>query len=153
MTTTNRPLTAKQLAFVDNYIALNDGSKARIAAGYSTVNPENMAYQQLHNPRVLKAIAQKRSKQVERTEITSDLLISKAWSVINADDTPASAKLQGIQMLGKWLGHYVERKNISVSTTHVLTKLEGLSIEQLDALASTGDALAIEGQTEDIGPL
>ena len=153
MVTTNRPLTTKQMAFVDAYMLSGVGVTAIQTAGYDTKNAYAMASQLLKNTRVNAEIARRRSSQVKRTEVTSDMLISKAWSVINADDTPASAKLQGIQMLGKWLGHYVERKNISVSTTHVLTKLEGLSIEQLDALASTGDALAIEGQTEDIGPL
>jgi len=133
-------LTPKQQAFVDRYLALNDASKACLAAGYATDNPRNMGYQLLHNSKIKAAIALGRAQIAERTTIDQDTLVAKLFGVANDLNEPGAVRVSAIVHLGKWLGYYVDKKEISIDqhVTHQALP-PGLTFDELVALSHLGD--------------
>lgn len=144
---TTRPLTAKQSAFVDNYLASNDACAALIAAGYNTTQPDNMAYQLTRNTRVQAEIARRRSKMAVRTEIDQDMLTGQLYVIATDLNEPGSTRVQAIVHLGKWLGYYTETKQININS-HVTHALDTYTQEELVALRNQA-MLAIEAEAKD----
>jgi phage terminase small subunit len=78
-------LTDKQSKFVDEYLLDLNGAQAAIRAGYSEATARQIAAQNLSKLNIQAAIAERRAKQQERTEITADRVLREAWNIATAD--------------------------------------------------------------------
>lgn len=82
---TDSVLTDKQQRFVDEYMVDMNATQAAIRAGYSPDTAEQIGYQQLQKTSVVRAIAEARKKQQERTAITADLVLTRIANIALAD--------------------------------------------------------------------
>ncbi len=134
-----------QNAFVNAYMDTDNGVEAVKATKYSQVNPHAMASQLLTNPRIKAEIAKRRSALATRVVIDQDMLTTKLYDIAKDEDEPGSTRVTAIVHLGKWLGFYVDRKEIAIDQ-HVTHGMKDLSHEQLLALIEPEPQDAIEGE-------
>jgi phage terminase small subunit len=78
-------LEPRQQRFVDEYLIDFNATQAAIRAGYSPKNARVIASQNLSKLNIRTAIAEARSKQQERTQITADEVLREAWNIAIAD--------------------------------------------------------------------
>lgn len=70
-------LTAKQAAFVDEYLIDLNATQAAIRAGYSENTASETGYENLRKPQIAEAIKEAQDKRSERTEITQDMVVKE----------------------------------------------------------------------------
>lgn len=107
-------LSAKMLRFVDEYMVDLVAAKAVLRAGYKTKNPPMMAQKLLHHPLVKAEIDKRTDAKRERNELTADYVLQKLVKIV--EDTESGnpqAALRGLELLGKHLGMYKDRQEIS----------------------------------------
>lgn len=78
-------LTAKQQAFVDEYLIDLNATQAAIRAGYAPAYADRQGYQQLENPRVAAAIEKAKAERSKRTQIDADWLLKRLAEEAVAD--------------------------------------------------------------------
>lgn len=107
-------ISTKMSIFVDEYLVDLNASKAVIRAGYKTTNPNRIATELLRHPLVLKAIQGKQEKRRDRLELSADYVITKLISIVeDTEQGNPQAALRGLELLGKHLGLYRDRQEIS----------------------------------------
>jgi len=71
-----RPLTARQQAFVREYLIDLNASQAAIRAGYSAKTAGATGFENLQKPEIQQAIDDRMTARSQRTEITQDLVLT-----------------------------------------------------------------------------
>lgn len=107
-------LTAKMQNFVDEYFVDFNGSAAVKRAGYKSTNPNKLAGKLLNHPLVMEAVAAKKKERQEKTELSAEYVIQKLIAIAerNEEGNPTAA-LRSLELLGKHLGLYRDRQEIS----------------------------------------
>ena len=107
-------LTDKQLAFVDEYLVDLNASAAVLRAGYKTTNQNRIATDLLRHPLVRQEIDKRTDERREERELTADYVITKLVAIVeDTEKGNPQAALRGIELLGKHLGMFKERTEIS----------------------------------------
>lgn len=108
-------LSAKQQAFVEEYLVDLNATQAAIRAGYSPKTANEQAARLLAKASVSQAVAEAKARRTERTEITQDRVLQELYRLafvdvrkfFNADGTPkkiheldddAAAALNGFEV-------------------------------------------------------
>lgn len=78
-------LTAKQAAFVQEYLIDLNATQAAIRAGYSEGTAYSMGHENLSKPEIAEAIAKAQKARSERTEITQDMVLQELAKIGFAD--------------------------------------------------------------------
>ena len=106
-------LTAKQKAFVQEYLVDLNATQAAIRAGYSKRSAYSTGQRMLKNDEVQKAIQKAQKRREERTEVTQDYVIAKLREIAEKDasDGPDSElkyanKIRALELLGKHTGAF-----------------------------------------------
>ena len=109
-------ISEKMLLFVEAYLAdpeLN-ASKAIITAGYKTKNPNRLATELLNHPLVSAEIRKKLDARSERLELSADYVITELMVIVEkTKEGNPQAALRGLELLGKHLGLYRDKQEIS----------------------------------------
>lgn len=79
------PLTARQQAFVQEYLVDLNGTQAAIRAGYSKATAESQASRLLTNVKVQEAIAAGQARRSEKTAITAEMVLERYWMIATAN--------------------------------------------------------------------
>ena len=99
--------------FVDEYMVDFNATRSVIRAGYKTKYPDKMATELMRHPLVAQALKERMQDKRERTELSADYVITKLINIVeDAQDNP-NAALRGLELLGKHLGLFKERQEIS----------------------------------------
>ena len=133
-------LTDKQQRFVDEYLIDLNATQAAIRAGYSAKTAAVIGNENLIKPYIADAIAKAQAERSERTEVTQDYVIktivetiercSQAKQVYDKSGEPvmtetpdgdlapayrydATNVLKGAEMLGKHLGMFTDKVEVS----------------------------------------
>ncbi len=113
-------LSTKMIRFIDEYFAPSDGSQplvgtsAVLRAGYKTSNPNRLATELLRHPLVQPEIEKRLQVMKEDAEVTKEYIIQKLVSIVeDTEKGNPNAALRGLELLGKHLGLYKERTEIS----------------------------------------
>lgn len=113
-------LSSKMTRFIDEYFAPSDGSQplvgstAVIRANYITKNPNRLATELLRHPLVQPEIEKRLAAMKEQGEVTKEYIIQKLVSIVeDTEKGNPQAALRGLELLGKHLGLYKERQEIS----------------------------------------
>lgn len=103
-------LTAKQKAFVQEYLVDLNATQAARRAGYK--NPE-IGRQLITNNNVSSAIQAALKAREKRTEVTQDYVIAKLREIAEKDasdgpdsDLKYSSKIKALELLGKHVGAF-----------------------------------------------
>lgn len=133
-------LTDKQQRFVDEYLIDLNATQAAIRAGYSEKTAQQMGSENLSKPVIQEAIEKAQAERSERTKVTQDYVIktivetiercSQAKQVYDKSGGPvmtetpdgdlapayrydATNVLKGAEMLGKHLGMFTDKVEVS----------------------------------------
>ena len=105
---------AKMLRFVEEYMIDLNASAAVLRAGYKTRHKEKMATQLMQHPHVKREIANRVQERRERMELSADYVINKLIAIVEETESGnPQAALRGLELLGKHLGLYRDRQEIS----------------------------------------
>lgn len=74
-------LTAKQQAFINEYLIDLNATQAAIRAGYSTNTAAEMGYENLNKPQIKEAIDEAITKRSNKLEITSEYVLSSLKTI------------------------------------------------------------------------
>lgn len=83
--TKGKKLTAKQQAFVDEYLKDLNATQACIRAGYSAKTADRIGPELLGKTWVAAAIQIGMEKRQKRLEISADMVLKRWWDIANAD--------------------------------------------------------------------
>lgn len=117
-----KTLTAKQQAFVDQYVIDLNGTQAAIRAGYSAKAAGQIANDLLKVPKVEEAIAAVLKKKTDDAQITATWVLETIQEVVKdakADKDRTNA-LRGLELLGKYLKLF-EKQEQQGGVTVVIT--------------------------------
>ena len=107
-------LGAKMLRFVDEYMIDLNACAAVLRAGYKTRNRDVMAAQLMQHPLVKREIANRTAERREKMELSAEYVIHKLINIVeNTDEGNPQAALRGLELLGKHLGLFKDRQEIS----------------------------------------
>jgi len=128
----NPKLTAKQAAFVAEYLIDLNATQAAIRAGYSektanVIGPENLA-----KPCISEAIAEVQGKRFKRLEVTADSL------VIELEEARANAIASN-------------QNSAAVAATMGKAKLLGIGMEKVELTGKDGGAIQTSVTVEFVG--
>lgn len=111
-------LRGKMLLFVEHYLTdanMNPAEAVRLA-GYQARkgNEHRIAIDLMRHPLVVKAIEEGMKERKERMGLSADYVLTKLMDIVNntESDNPQAA-LRGLELLGKHLGLYKDRQEIS----------------------------------------
>lgn len=82
-------LSARQLAFVEEFLLDNNGTQAAIRAGYSPANSGKAAFEMLANPKILEAIDHRVRDIAQAKSVTPEWIVSQWKMIASADPTDA----------------------------------------------------------------
>lgn len=109
-------LTAKQKAFVREYLVDLNATQAAIRAGYSSNTATKIASENMTKPDIQKAVQAALKAREKRTEVTQDYVIAKLREIVEkeASDGPDSElkyanKIRALELLGKHTGAFDAR--------------------------------------------
>lgn len=132
MMAADKPLTAKQRAFVDEYMIDLNGTQAAIRAGYSERTANRIAAENLSKPVISAAIAAAQQQRSERTKIDADWVLRTLAEEKAADladlydehgqirpvkDWPMAFRrgvVVGIETVEEWQGTGDDRKPVQI---------------------------------------
>lgn len=110
----NRQLTHKQQLFVKEYVVCLNAAEACRRAGYQAKNANRIGTELLHHPLIRAQIDAHIEKKSKRLELSADYVVQKLISIVEETekDNPQAA-LRGLELIGKHLGMYKDRQEIS----------------------------------------
>lgn len=151
-------LSAKMELFVERYMIHFSGPKAVEEAGYKTKNHSQMAKDLLNHPLVSAEIEKRKGERRVKHELTADYVLMKLQRIVEdtEGDNPQAA-LRGLELIGKHLGMYRDRQEISgpdgkaIEMEQKVTERATDFTQKLSRLAnSAGEkVVAINGKSRD----
>lgn len=107
-------LSPKMERFVEEYLIDLNASAAVERAGYKTRNKNRMGAELMRHPLVKAKLDEQMNERRERMELTSDYVLNKLVDIVESTENGnPNAALRGLELLGKHLGLYRERQEIS----------------------------------------
>lgn len=107
-------LTDKMRTLCNEYMIDLNKTQAVLRAGYNTKYPSKMADQLFAHPEVKKEIARLMEIRQQQNEVTARYVITKLVNIVEETETSnPQAALRGLELLGKHLGLYRDRQEIS----------------------------------------
>jgi phage terminase small subunit len=107
-------LSTKMNMFVEEYFVDLNASAACLRAGYKTKAPNRLAGKLMSHPLVKEAINGRKKERIEETRLSAEYVINKLIAIADKqEEINASASLRALELLGKHLGLYRDRQEIS----------------------------------------
>ena len=110
-------LTAKQHAFVEEYMIDKNATQAAIRAGYSPKTAYNIGSENLAKPEIAAALDEAKAEQSERTQVDADWVLGKLKenalaAMEDGDRAPAN---RALELLGKHQGLFKDDAAVIVN--------------------------------------
>jgi phage terminase small subunit len=106
-------LSPKMALFVEEYMVDLNASEAVLRAGYKTRNQNRMGAELLRHPLVAAEVSKRKEARSDRLELTADYVLTKLVDIVEKSNDNPTAALRGLELLGKHLGLYRDRQEIS----------------------------------------
>lgn len=146
-------LSPKMLVFIDEFMVHMNATKAYEAAGYKNNNPNRGAAELRNHPLVSAEIDRRMQEKRERNELSADYVINKLIDIVDSTDrSNPSAALRGLELLGKHLGLYKDRQEISGPDGEAIRMEQKVHQDAAD-FASRMARLAASGGTGSVSEL
>lgn len=117
-------LTEKQKRFIDEYLIDLNATAAAVRAGYSKKNADKIGPRLVGESRVTQALADRLHARMKRTEISQDFVLENLKEIVNrsmqhegADDYDPRAAAKALELLGRHLGMFTDKVNLSGELT------------------------------------
>ncbi len=133
---TDRGLTAKQAAFVREYLVDLNATQAAERAGYSAATAQQMGAENLSKPLIREAIEAGKAARAQAVEITAETVLRGLLAEATADDGPMckTGRVKAWELIAKHLGMMTERSKLEVSGD--VSGLLSVSLERFKRLAA-----------------
>jgi len=112
-------LTAKQKAFVAEYLIDLNATQAAIRAGYSERTAEQMAYKLVQKSSVQEAIQEAMKNREQRTQITQDKVLNELAKIAFANGTDFASLKTGTKKEQVWNEETQEYEEVEVEKQFV----------------------------------
>lgn len=137
-------LTAKQKAFVQEYLVDLNATQAAIRAGYSAKTAGSIGQRLLTKVEIQAELAAAMAAREERTEITADYVLRrlKEEAELTSEGSSHSARIKALELLGKHMGMFADRLKLDGSldvTLGLASLLEEVSGDEPEGSAGTDD--------------
>jgi len=107
-------LSNKMTRFVDEYMVDLNATQAVLRAGYKTKIPTKLGIELMNHPLVKQAVQERMAAKREDNELTAQYVLAKLQQIVeNTESDNPQAALRGLELLGKHLGLYRDRQEIS----------------------------------------
>ena len=107
-------MTTKMENFVNEYFVDFNASQAVLRAGYKTRVPNKFAAKMMQHPLVAAAVAARKEERQEKFELNAEYVITKLVAIADRqEEVNPAATLRALELLGKHLGLYRDRQEIS----------------------------------------
>ena len=117
-------LTEKQKRFIDEYLIDLNATAAAVRAGYSKKNAGKIGPRLVGESRITQALADRIHARMKRTEITQDFVLENLKEIVErsmqhdgADDYDPRAAAKALELLGRHLGMFTDKVNLSGELT------------------------------------
>ncbi len=145
-------LTAKQAAFVNEYLIDLNATQAAIRAGYSKDTARAIGHENLTKPDIARVITAALAERSERTQVTQDYVIGSIIQTMerckqDKDFNPA-AILNGAKLLGEHLGVFKSRVELTGKDGAPIETRQALPEWLLQRLKQTGDTKPSEASSD-----
>lgn len=109
-------LTAKQQAFVDEYLIDLNATRAAKSAGYSENTASETGYENLRKPQIQEAIQKAMNKRSERVGLTADEVLQGIKDIYTQEkqEDPKTA-LKALELAGKHLKLFTDKVELEVT--------------------------------------
>lgn len=115
-------LTPKQQRFVQEYLIDLNATQAAIRTGYSAKTAEVQGCRLLSNAKIAQAVSDAMKARAEDTGIDQKMVIAGLIQEAKAagEDTTSSARIRAWELLGKHLGMFTDKTELSgnLGVTH-----------------------------------
>ena len=111
-----KSLTAKQQAFALHFVATRNGAEAVKLAGYQCKpgNENRLSVELRNHPTIAAFIQAEMDKLAAKAEITATYVLDKLVKIVdNTEVDNPQAALRGLELIGKHLGMYRDKTEIS----------------------------------------
>jgi phage terminase small subunit len=109
-------LTAKQQAFIKEYLIDLNSTQAAIRAGYSKNTAAEIGFENLRKPHIKEAIDKEINKRSEKLQITAEYVLNKLKDITDNDDEKTADRLKGLELLGRHLKLFTDKLEHSGET-------------------------------------
>jgi len=107
-------MNPRHLLFVDEFFVDLNPTAAAKRAGYKGRNIRRTATELMNHPLIIEEMKKRSEDRRERLELTADYVIHKLVDIVERTDmSNPQAALRGLELLGKTLGLYKEKQELS----------------------------------------
>ncbi len=139
-------LSPKMERFVEEYLVDLNASEAVLRAGYKTRNKNRMGAELLRHPLVSQTIEEHLQARRERMELTADYVLTKLVDIVEKQqEGNPQAALRGLELLGKHLGLYRDRQEISGPDGRAIEMEQRVKEDAADFASSLSRLIKREG--------
>ena len=131
-------LTPKQHRFCIEYLKDRNGKAAAIRAGYSPGAAAQQAYELLQLPKVRSVVDAEQQDSLDRVRLDRDWVIQRLKDEAEGAETDG-ARVRALELLGKELGMFVERKEVQHNHDHTFFA----SIDMTEPEVIEGEAVEV----------
>ena len=107
------PLTAKQEAFICEYLVDKNATQAAIRAGYSEKTARSVGQENLTKPDIKQAIAEKLGSMNRERILSAEEILAELTKLGTADDVSPGARIRALELLGKYEQLFLDRVKVS----------------------------------------
>ena len=104
-----RKLTYKQQRFVVEYLVDLNATQAAIRSGYAKGTANREGSRLLSNVDIQTAIEVSMADRSDRVEVDADYVVTELRNVVEADSTPAAARVTALTVLARHLGMLTDK--------------------------------------------
>ena len=119
-------MNKKQKAFIMEYVKDRNATQAAIRAGYSARSAYSQAHDLLKKPEIQEEIEEFENAAAERSEITVDQIVDRLNCIASNPREKTSDKLRADELLGKYLGMFTKKVQMSGSLNTGTDKLASI---------------------------
>lgn len=113
-------LTAKQQAFVSEYLVDLNATQAAIRAGYKEKNAYQIGAENLRKPQIQKAIQEAREAREKATMYDAAWIISQIAEIAQDPEQTARDRLKALELLGKHHGLWEKKEDPEAQVVKVI---------------------------------
>lgn len=125
-------MNKKQRAFTVEYVKDRNATQAAIRAGYSAKSAYSQAHDLLKKPEIMEAIEELENAAAARAGITVDAIVERLNKIASNPGEKASDRIRADELLGKYLGMFSEKVQVSGSLNTGADKLAGILAQLKD---------------------
>jgi phage terminase small subunit len=129
-----RPLTGKQIAFVDAYMLTRNSAESVRQAGYQSIHPDRHGYQLLRNTRVQGEIRRRQSALVRRTDVSEEWVIHRLAQTyeLASQAKQFTAANRSLELIGRHIGLFQASRPVTDNDGYEITVRKVDSVATID---------------------